>query len=112
MMIEIKHAERDRWKEDREPLFTLEDKDGEITEYTIPREVPGHFTLAALERNRHQGEAVTTPWVLEEMLGSAGYAALLNAPGLTKANLAAVNEVIRRKVFGDPEDTTSEPGKR
>lgn len=111
-VIKIGHADPDAWKQDREPLFSIEDKSGEVREYTIPREVPGSFTLRAMEVYRSGGDGAATPFILEEMLGEDGYAALLAAPGLTKTNLAAVTKVIRDKVLGDPEDAASEPGKR
>lgn len=109
-MIEIKPPEKD-WREEREPFFTIEDEDGDKREYTIPVEVPASVTLQAMEHFRQGGDAVAIPWLLELMLGSDGYRALLAAPGITRTNLAAINEVVRIKVFGDPEDQTSEPGK-
>lgn len=108
-MIEIKTAghDPDAWTKDREVLFTIDDE-----EYTIPREVPGHITLQAMEVYRNGGDGVATPWIMERMLGPEGYRALLECKAVTKTNLAAINEVLRRKVFGDPEDAMSEPGKR
>ncbi|HET9234932.1 MAG TPA: hypothetical protein VFP10_12395 [Candidatus Eisenbacteria bacterium] len=109
-MIEITTTpgtDPEAWTKDREPLFSI---DG--TEYTIPREVPGFITLQAMEVYRGGGDGAATPWIMERMLGADGYQALLKCPAVTKKNLAAINEVLRRKVFGDPEDATSEPGKR
>jgi hypothetical protein len=48
---------------------------------------------------------------MERMLGADGYAALLACPAVTKKHLSQINEVLRRKIFGDPEDAKSEPGK-
>jgi hypothetical protein len=107
-MIEIVTTghDPDAWTKDREPLFSI---DG--TEYTIPREVPGHVTLQAMEVFRTGGDGAATPWVMERMLGAAGYRALLECTAVTKTNLAAINAVLQRKVFGDPEDSKSESGK-
>jgi hypothetical protein len=111
-MLEIAYVEPDAWKDDREPLFSIEDKDGEVTQYTIPREVPGSLALQAMQQFRDLGEIEGTAWLIEEMLGAKAVQALQDAPGLTRAGLAAIAKVIRTKVFDDPEDSTSEPGKR
>jgi hypothetical protein len=111
-MLEIPYVEPDAWKGDREPLFSIEDRDGEVTQYTIPREVPGSLTLQAMERFRDLGEIEGTAWLMEEMLGAKAVQVLQDAPGLTKAGLATIAKVIRTKVFDDPEDPASMPGKR
>ena len=94
------------WRKDREPIFSI---DG--IEYTMPREVPGHIALEGMEIYRKGGDGAATPWIMEQLLGNDGYRALRDCPSLTKANLLAIIEVLRRKIFGDPEDPVSLPGK-
>jgi hypothetical protein len=91
----------DAWQDKREPLFTIDE-----AEYTIPVEVPGNITLQALESLRQHGEAHTTAWLLELMLGEDGYRALRQCPSVTRANLAQIGAVVSAKVLGDLEDVT------
>ncbi len=83
----------------RIPLFYVDD-----TEYSIPVEVPGNLALQAVDMTAKQGEPTATAWVMEQVLGEEGYAALLKAP-MTKAEAGAIQKVIRDLVFGEPEDS-------
>lgn len=83
----------------RQPLFYIGDK-----EYTIPVDVPGSLTLKALDMTADQGEIIATRWVMRQVLGDDGYQALLNAPNITKPELAAITKVIRELVFGEAEE--------
>lgn len=83
----------------RQPLFYIGDQ-----EYTIPVDVPGSLTLKALDMTDQQGEVIATIWVMKQVLGEEGYKALLNAPNITKPELAAIQKVIRELVFGEAEE--------
>jgi hypothetical protein len=82
----------------REPIFSI---DG--TEYTIPREVPASVGLEAIERTAQEGEAAGSRWLMIKLLGQEGYDALRTCQGLEKSDLAAVQRIIREKVFGPEE---------
>lgn len=83
----------------REPLFSI---DG--TEYTIPVEVPGSMALRAMEMTRTAGEAPTTAWIMEQLLGKEGWKALRACDQVTKPQMKAIMAVCREKVFGDMEE--------
>jgi|SRR5688572_22843375 len=83
----------------RQPLFYIGEK-----EYTIPVDVPGSLTLKALNMTAEKGEVEATVWVMRQVLGNEGYQALLNAPDITKPELAAITKVIRELVFGEAEE--------
>jgi hypothetical protein len=99
-MISIKSTgqEKDAWKGDREPLFTIDDQ-----EYTVPKKVPANVGLRAVDTVARLGEADGTRWLMVLMLGEDGWKALMDCDGLEPADLQAIQEVLRAKVFGDLE---------
>lgn len=84
--------------EDRVPLFSI---DG--TEYTMPAEAPGYIGLEATDLWATRGEAVATRWLMIELLGEDGYAALRTCKTITKAQMLQVQGIMVRHVFGDGE---------
>lgn len=99
-MITIKSTgqEKDAWKADREPLFTIDD-----VEYTVPKKVPANVGLKAVDTVARLGEADGTRWLMVLMLGEDGWKALMDCDGLEASDLQAIQEVLRAKVFGDLE---------
>lgn len=107
-MIEIKTAERaasvDKWESEREPLFSIDD-----ATYTVPVEVPPYIALQAMERTRMEGEVAASAWLLERLIGGDAYRALITCKYIQRTDILAIQEVVRKKVFGALED--SEEGK-
>jgi hypothetical protein len=96
-MITIQNTgqEKDAWKKEREPLFSI---DG--TEYTVPVRVPANVGLKAVDQVARLGEADGTRFLMILMLEEAGWKALMDCDALEAADLQAIQEVIREKVFG------------
>jgi hypothetical protein len=97
-MIEIKSTgqEKDAWKKDREPLFSI---DG--VEYTIPKAVPTNVGLKAMDHLARVSEPEGVRYIMILMLEKEGWDALQGADGLEEADLRTIQEIIRKKVFGD-----------
>lgn len=91
-------TERPDWKADREPIFSI---DG--VEYTIPKKVPTNVGLEAMEKVSELGGAAGTRWLMVLMLGQKGWDALRTCEDLEPADLQAVQEVIRTRVFAEVE---------
>ena len=100
-MIEITTTAQDpdAWKQDREPLFSI---DGQA--YTIPRNVPTRVGLKALRETAQLGEVAASYHVMVLMLGQDGYNALEGCPDLSKGDLEKIQTIIRKRVFGDLEE--------
>lgn len=100
MVINITRKDRDpdAWKAEREPIFTIGDQ-----EYTVPVKVPPAVGLKLTDRVAVMGEAEAMRWIMVEMLGPEGWKALRDCADLEPEDLTAIQEVIRRKVFGDTE---------
>lgn len=81
--------------EEREPLFSI---DG--VEYTVPKTVSAGLALKYFRSARLYGVDMAVAEVLESVLGSAGYDALTNYEDLTQDDLAAVVEVVTKKMIG------------
>lgn len=86
-----------------EPLFSI---DG-VT-YSIPQEISGNIALGVLHRARELGEGLALSWMLEEVLGTEAYTALLNCHDVTPAQMKAIMTVVRTKVMGVMEATQGE----
>ncbi|MCW0214366.1 MAG: hypothetical protein OJJ54_13485 [Pseudonocardia sp.] len=81
--------------EEREPLFSI---DG--VEYTVPKTVSVGLALKYFKSARLYGVDMAIADVLETVLGSAGYDGLTNYEGLTPEDLAAVIDVVTKKMLG------------
>ncbi len=77
---------------ERFELFTIVDTGGKSTRYSMPRAKHPGIVLEYLQVARKQGEELASSWLLEKVLGAAGYSALVNEPGLT---FEAVNSITR-----------------
>lgn len=86
------------WRDDQEALFSL---DG--TEYTIPRSIPTNVGLKAMRKVAELGEIAGTHWLMVFVLGRTAWDALEACEDLSRADLEAVQTVVRQKVFGDQE---------
>jgi hypothetical protein len=82
--------------EERIPLFSI---DG--TEYTMPAEVAGNVSMEATELWATEGEASATRWLMLELLGEDGWAALRGCKTITKAQMRQVVQIIVRHAMGD-----------
>jgi len=98
-MIEIKTTgQAKNWRDEREPLFSI---DG--VEYTIPVSIPTNVGLRAMRKVAELGEIAGTQWLLVYLLGQDAWDALEGCADLTRADLTAIQEVVRTKAFGDQE---------
>lgn len=85
--------------DERIPVFSI---DG--VEYSMPKEINGHFAMQVLDQIRREGSEATTAFVLQECLGGRGYRALMDCPTLTTADLKAVVKIITDHVLGVVEE--------
>lgn len=80
---------------ERAPLFSI---DG-VT-YTIPTTVPPARALKVMRSYRLYGEQVALTEMLEEMIGTPAYLALMEWPHLTNDNLASLLDAVQKVVVG------------
>lgn len=80
-------ANKDR-TEDRVVLFSIDD-----TEYTIPTRVRPNKGLQVMHVFRQQGETAGVSFMLETILGTEGYNALMNFDDLEDDDLETIIEV-------------------
>ena len=96
-VIELSSA--DVVSDERIPLFSI---DG--TDYTMPAEVPGSVSMEATELWATEGEASATRWLMLELLGEDGWAALRGCKTITKAQTKQVIQIIVEHAMGGDED--------
>ena len=94
VVLELSSA--DVVSEERIPLFSI---DG--TDYTMPAEVAGYVSLEATDLWATQGEAAATRWLMIEMIGEDGYAALRQCKTITKAQMRHVQEILVKHAMGE-----------
>lgn len=80
------------------PLFSI---DGQV--YSIPGKVSASMALRMLDSARRQGMEAATSEVLEELLGSESYQALLRCRSLTVNHLERIMAAVQVHVLGDLE---------
>lgn len=97
-MIEIQSDQR-AGADERIPLFSI---DGQ--EYTMPAEIGAELALAAIDRLRTMPAEAVEAWLLEEVVGSKAYRALLGCKGLKRHQLKAVMVAVREHVMGPLEE--------
>lgn len=90
--------------EQREPLFYIDD-----VEYTIPVDPSPTIGLEALHILSANGggviaQAMADDYVMTEMLGEDGYAALRGCKTVTSGELAQVIRIVSQKALGALED--------
>lgn len=99
-MIEIKTTGQAKdWRVDREPLFSIDDQ-----EYTVPRAIPTNVGLKAMRKVAELGEIAGTQWLMVYLLGQEAWDALEGCLDLTRADLLAIQVVVRDKAFGSLEE--------
>lgn len=81
------------WRDapERYPLFTIVSPDGVETVYDMPRAKHPGLVLDYLRQSRKYGEEIAASWLLEAILGDAGYTALVSEPDLTFETVNAVS---------------------
>jgi hypothetical protein len=85
--------------DERIPVFSI---DG--VEYSMPKEINGHFAIEVLEQIRSNGAESVVSFMLEEAIGSKGYRALRGCETLTTADLKAVISIVQDHVLGAVEE--------
>lgn len=80
-------------------VFSIDD-----TDYFMPKYVPASLALQVLDKMRTTNENAALAWVLEKVLGTEAYQALLNCPTLSAADLKRVMKVVTEHVLGQLED--------
>jgi hypothetical protein len=78
-----------------EPAFTI---DGTV--FSVPVEVPAQVAIRYMDHCRKKGENWGLSWLLEKVLGTAAYEALLEVD-LEDDELIAVAKIVQSKVLGD-----------
>lgn len=81
--------------DERVVLFTIDNE-----EYTIPKLPRGNLALQYLDKVKNEGSDWADAWLLEEMLGSDAYEALMNFEYLTPEQLDAVLDLCQKQVVG------------
>ena len=80
-------------------IFTIDDVD-----YFMDAEPSPALALRMLEMAELNGDAAAMSYVLAEVLGPEGHAALKNCDSLTKAQLEAILEIVGDHVMGALDD--------
>jgi len=80
------------------PVFYIDD-----VEYSMPRRVHPNVGLQYLRMARDKGPEIAVVWLLEEVLGTEGYEALMGYDALTDEQLGQVMEIIKRNALGAQE---------
>lgn len=85
--------------DERIVLFKL---DGE--EYSIPKKPRANMALKYLRLTREHGERRAGAFLLEDLLGTENYEALMNYDDLTQEQLEHVMEIAQMHVLGEIEE--------
>lgn len=103
VMPVIQHSDWDADEYDRVPLFAIE-RDGEVTEYDMPAAENAGLWLEFLKIARTIGDELASSWLLEEVLGIEGYAALCGERDLSKATMRSISSRIVQVIGGTAPD--------
>lgn len=107
------HQSATAWEDapERYPLFTIESPDGELAvEYSMPRAKHPGIVLEYLRVARREGGESAASWLLERVLGDAGYTALVSEPDLTFETVNAIARTAVLVLTGKaPKIETAEP---
>jgi hypothetical protein len=77
------------------PLFSIDGK-----EYSVPAEARANDALAFMHISRVQGEAAGIDYMLEAMLGTEGYTALMQFDDLTQDDLENIIKIASEIMMG------------
>lgn len=94
----LRLGEDDEEKPRYEVLFRLDGKEWEAV-----ANPSASLMLRYLDRLRKWGPNPAISWLLEELVGTEGYEALLTSPKVTQKDFAAVSRAAVRIVMGDGE---------
>lgn len=98
--IEVLHFKTDPddtgEEEEYVPLFTIDDKS-----YDLWINPPASVGLEYLKRAADYGVEAAAVWILEEMIGEDGYAALQNYKKLEVKQLEKILAICKRHAMGD-----------
>lgn len=86
---------------ERDPLFYI---DG--VEYTIPSKVPASLGLRYLRVLREEGAAEAAGEMLERVLGTETYDALMECEAVDDEQMQRIMRIVEHKVMGQLESTT------
>ncbi|HKP49528.1 MAG TPA: hypothetical protein VJU17_05890 [Gemmatimonadales bacterium] len=94
-------------EDERVPAFIVT-KDGEDTEYTIPRQISGATAIQALTVFANRGESSLVLWLAEHALGVDGMNAVLESQQLTLAEAKALLTAIGEQYIGQVKELGKE----
>jgi len=80
------------------PLFFIDD-----VEYGMPKKIRPNVSLKYLRMIREQGADVAGAWLLEEVIGTEAYEALMNYNALEEEHLNRVMQIVEKHVLGQAE---------
>jgi hypothetical protein len=100
--VRIDEDAADPGPQPREPLFYIT-RDGVETEYTIPVVAPDYIWLNFLAITATRGVGVAEVYIVQEMLGPAGWQALISSKAMKRAHYRRMVTVVRDKVAGPEE---------
>jgi hypothetical protein len=80
------------------PLFSIDDD-----EYGMPKKIRPNVSLKYLRMIREQGSDVAGAWLLEEVIGTEAYEALMNYDALEDEHLNRVMAIVQDHVLGQAE---------
>jgi hypothetical protein len=94
-LLELHTKKAEKPPVEMEPAFTIDGK-----AFSVPVEVPAQVAIRYMDHCRKKGENWGLSWLLEKVLGTAAYEALLEVD-LEDDELIAVAKIVQSKVLGD-----------
>lgn len=88
----------DRAPEERVELFSIDD-----TSYTIPKKFPVGLGLKVIRTARRSGQEIAMAELLEEVIGSDAYDALVNYKDLEDEHLERLMNIVNQLALGSLE---------
>jgi hypothetical protein len=76
-------------------LFTIDGVD-----YHMPAVIPPSVALEMMDIVRREGDLAASAWMLEEVLGTDAYEALIHCRSITKAQMRQINDIVADHVVG------------
>jgi len=95
----LRFTEDDDWEEQRSVLFSIEDKAGKVTDWTVLDNPTPDMALEYLDVCRRQGVLIGASHALEVMLGPEGHAALRGYRKLKIRQLGDVTKAVTEKLI-------------
>lgn len=85
---------------ERVPIFSLPGPDGKEREYTVLVKPPYYVALEYTHKLRAEGLGFALDYLMEEMLGAEGYAALRGYKDITEQQVGQVLAIVTRLALG------------